>query len=178
MGQFPLPNGILLMTAGQWGKILVMAMGFVDHLGLGHVTFFGSRSTSTICMFLYALWLVKCLETSTSEKATCLDKKWINGSKLMIFQNYSLLGIPKTLNLETCIFGPDSIIRHFFQKNKTARPTLPYLTEPKSLWSLENWKCETENENWSRPTSYEFNLFLFPFFNNSVDIQNVIVFQK
>ena len=40
MGQFSLRIGVLLMVAikvnpiGQWGKILVMAMGFVDHLGL------------------------------------------------------------------------------------------------------------------------------------------------
>jgi hypothetical protein len=39
-GQFPLHNGVLLMIAkykvnpvGQWGKIMVMKMGFVDHLG-------------------------------------------------------------------------------------------------------------------------------------------------
>ena len=38
-GQFPLHNGVLLMItikvnpAGQWGKNLVMAMGFVDHFG-------------------------------------------------------------------------------------------------------------------------------------------------
>ena len=38
MGQFPLRNGVLLMSdigKPRWpmGKILVMAMGFVDHLG-------------------------------------------------------------------------------------------------------------------------------------------------
>ena len=40
MGQFPLRNGILLVVTmykvksiGEWGKILVMAMGFVDNLG-------------------------------------------------------------------------------------------------------------------------------------------------
>ena len=42
MGQFPLRNGVLSMittfkekSIGQWGKILVMAMGFVYHLGPG-----------------------------------------------------------------------------------------------------------------------------------------------
>jgi hypothetical protein len=41
IGQFPLRNGVLstndcykLNPIGQWGKILVMAMGFVDHLGI------------------------------------------------------------------------------------------------------------------------------------------------
>ena len=38
---FIIPNGVLLMIAircpvGQWGKILVMAIGFVDNLGHVH----------------------------------------------------------------------------------------------------------------------------------------------
>ena len=41
MGQFPLPNGFFINDRykvnplDQWGIILAMEMGFVDHLGLG-----------------------------------------------------------------------------------------------------------------------------------------------
>ena len=41
MEQFLLHNGVLIMIAtllnlvGQWEKIIVIAMGFVDHLGQG-----------------------------------------------------------------------------------------------------------------------------------------------
>ena len=53
MGQFPLHIGVLLMIAikvnpvAQWGKILVVAMGFVDYLGLGTLMYKSSSQTST-----------------------------------------------------------------------------------------------------------------------------------